>query len=75
MLHCVKAKALQKAEYSDFRIFAKFETRNINNIPNISKLLHENHFFIFAEILVPTQILIKNLITSLERRALAEAPI
>ncbi len=33
-------KALRKAEYSDFCSFAKFETRNIPNIPNTLKIFH-----------------------------------
>jgi hypothetical protein len=39
-------KALQKAEYSDFCIFAKFETRNIPYTPYILKKSRQNQTFI-----------------------------
>ncbi len=48
-LYChssLKAKALQKAEYSDFCILTKFETQNILYIWNISR---KNWIFIFLK--------------------------
>jgi len=41
----IGGKALQKAEYSDFCSFTKFETQNIPNILYVSKLLRQNQIF------------------------------
>ena len=38
----VKTKDLQKAEYSDFRIFTKFETQKIRYIAYIQNILRQN---------------------------------
>jgi hypothetical protein len=45
----IESKALRKAEYSDFRIFAEFKTQNILYIPYISKISRQNQTFIFAK--------------------------
>jgi len=47
----VFVKALQKAEYSDFCMFAKLETQFILHIRYISNKLHQNQIFIFAKYL------------------------
>jgi len=67
MLTIKRTKALRMEEYSDFRIFAKFKTRNILYIQNIS---HQNQIFIFAKYLFQLEFRLKYSITSLECRAL-----
>ncbi len=45
----VENKALQKAEYSEFRIFAKFKPRLIEYIQYIWNKSCQNQIFIFAK--------------------------
>jgi len=59
-------KALQKAEYSDFCIFARF----IPYIPYVRNLSCQNCFKIFAKYSFRLKFQLENSITSLERRAL-----
>jgi len=48
------SKALQKAEYSYFCIFVKFEIWNIPYFPYIRNISCQNQIFIFCKILIPT---------------------
>jgi len=63
----VCSKALQKAEYYGFCIFAKFKTLFTLYIQNISR---QNCFKYFAKYLCRLEFWLQNLITSLVRRAL-----
>jgi len=65
-------KALRKAEYSEFHIFAKFKT---HFIPYIRNKLCQNRIFIFAKNSFRLKFWLKYLVKSSECRALLSKPI
>jgi len=65
----VGSKALRKVEYSDFHIFAKFETWNILYILYTEYIVSKLNFY-FCDTLILTQILIEYMITIKECRPL-----
>jgi len=67
-------KGLRKSEISDFHIFAKFKTQNFLYIPYILNILGQYQILIFAKYLFRLEFRFKNLISSLERRALKLTP-
>jgi hypothetical protein len=56
-------KALRKEKYSDFCIFAKFETWNIPCFPYIRNILCQNQIFIFTKYLFWLKFQLNNMTT------------